>query len=150
MDKESTGTQILLVPTKVLLLIAAVVWFLAGTSVATVGLKASKGVWTLGMVGVSLGVFGFFLMLFLRLSRRNAERITGHPNRLSFVLGFFDANSYMVIAVMVFLSAAIRVSTLVPESIIAAFYCGLGAALVLAGSYPLITFIQTWESPGFK
>ncbi|MDR0459734.1 MAG: hypothetical protein LBG68_04650 [Coriobacteriales bacterium] len=149
MNERPQSSFILLVPTKVLILIAAGVWFAAGSSVAMVGLKAPVSSWTWVMLGGAAVVFGLFLILFLYISRRNIQRILSDPEPLSFILRFFDVNSYMIMAVMIFLGAAVRFSTFVPEWIIAFFYCGLGTALVFAGFYMLISYIQAWEGQHF-
>jgi len=141
---------ILLVPTRVLLPIAAAIWFVAGAAVAAVGLGAASQAWSLGMAVAALAVFAVFFVMFLALSRKNTRRILGTTEQLSFLLHCFDANSYLIMLVMVFLGTAVRLSTFVPGPVIASFYCGLGAALVLAGFYPLISFIASWDHARFK
>ena len=146
---DSNNSQILLVPTKVLLVIAAVVWFAAGAGVVSVGLKATEQAWEWWMGLVVSAVFAAFFLLFLMLSRRNARRILSLTDRLSFIMHCFDANSYIIMVLMIFLGTAVRISTFVPDFIIAPFYCGLGAALILAGFYLLIVYMQTWDHPRF-
>jgi hypothetical protein len=150
MESTNKTPQILLIPTRVLLIVAALVWFAAGAGVVSVGLAATTQAWNWWMGLACLIVFTAFLMLFLLLSRRNAQRILAKPEKLSFLLHFFDANSYIIMVLMIFLGTAVRLSTFVPDPYIAFFYCGLGAALILAGFYLLVIYIRTWESPHFK
>jgi len=149
-NTQQPGSQILLVPTKTLLLIASSVWMAAGASVVSVGLKAEVTGYTEPMLVGALVTFALFLVLFVCLARRNSLRIVRMKNRLEFILNFFDVSSYMVMVVMIFLGASVRLSTFVPEPIIAWFYCGLGAALVLSAFYPVIFYIQTWTHTHFQ
>jgi len=150
MSEEQTDSPLLLVPTKVLLLIAGAVWFIAGAVVASVGVKASTQPWTWPMVLGLLVVFAIFLVVFLFISYRHIRRILSYTSKLSFLFRFFNASSYMIMVVMIFLGATVRISTFVPDSIIAFFYSGLGAALILAGLYLVISYIRVWESPRFQ
>jgi len=146
---EVSPTGILLIPTRVLLLLAAAAWFVAGAAVVSVAVKCSTSAWSLWMPPASLAVFTAFLAMFLNISKRNVTRILAYREPLSFILSFFDANSYMIMAVMMFLGAAIRVSTFAPDAWIAFFYSGLGAALVLSGFYPLVNYLSTWSGAHF-
>jgi len=149
-ETNPNQSMILLVPTRVLLLIAAAAYFTAGSIVTSQGIKASTSTWSWWMLAVYIGVFVVFLALFISLSKRNINRILTSKPPLAFVLSFFDTNSYMIMAVMMFLGAAVRISTFVPDTWIAAFYSGLGSALVLSGFYPLVCFITNWSSPHFE
>jgi hypothetical protein len=137
-------SQILLVPTKSLLLIAACVWCVAGGGVASVGVGAAAHTWTVWMLLAALVVFALFSALFLFISRRHVRRIRNYGAPLAFVLRFFDAPAYTIMMLMIFLGASVRISTFVPDDIIAWFYSGLGIALVLAGVYLLVNFIASW------
>lgn len=148
-SQQDRSSELLLVPTKVLLPIAAAVWFCAGMSVVMVGVRACPGAWTIQMAALALAVFVPFLALFMRLAQVNVSRICDNPRKLSFVLSFFDTNSYIVMTVMMITGAAVRISTFVPDYIIAFFYSGLGAALFFAGFYPAISYIKTWNHPHF-
>ncbi|MDR2957591.1 MAG: hypothetical protein LBU61_05370 [Coriobacteriales bacterium] len=150
MDRKNKYSQVMLVPTRVLLLLAAVVWFLAGGSVAMVGIKAAPHAWDWQMLILLFVVFGFFFLLFIRLTHRNTRRILSITDELRFILQFFDASSYIVMAVMVFIGASLRISTFLPNWIIAFFYSGLGAALIFSSCYLVISYIKTWDNPHFR
>ena len=140
----------LLVPTKVLLVIAGVVWLIAGTVVASVGIHASEQSWTLWMAVGTLVVFFFFFFLFLFISHRHVRRILSYTSKLTFLFRFFGAGSYIIMIVMIFLGTTVRISTFVPDEIIAFFYSGLGAALIFSGFYLFINYIRVWDSPRFS
>jgi hypothetical protein len=123
------------IPTKMLILVAALVWFLAGAGVASVGVTASEAPWTLSIAGGALVVYALFLVMFLMISRKHIRRILGFDEKLTNLFKFFDAQSYILLAVMVVIGVAVRLSGLVPDFAIALFYTGLGFALVTAAIY---------------
>ena len=129
------------IPTKVLILVAAIVWFIAGASVISVGVTAATEPWSSAMGLASLIVFVAFLVLFLMIARKHIKRIRGYTEQLTEIYKFFDTQSYIIIAVMVFLGAAIRISLLVPEPAIASFYSGLGLALLASSIYYIVTYV---------
>jgi hypothetical protein len=130
----------LLVPSKVLLLIAAAVWLVAGVSVCSVGVGATHG-WTV-TVGVSFFViYILFLMMFIRISSRHIRRIRGYADELTSLFKFFDTKTYIVMAVMIGLGFTVRLSGLVPDPAIAAFYSGLGLALITSAVYYTVSFV---------
>ena len=149
MDGRNDYSQVLLVPSRTLLVLAGAAWIAAGAGIISASKQASSQPWSWWMGVLALVVFTVFLMMFLRLSQRNAKRILGISARLCFILDFFDANSYVIMVLMIFLGTAVRLSTFVPDTYIASFYLGLGAALILAGLYPLIVYLETWDSPRF-
>jgi len=129
------------IPTKVLILVAAIVWFIAGASVISVGVTATTEPWSSAMGLASLIVFVAFLTLFLMIARKHIKRIRSYTEQLTEIYKFFDTQSYIIIAVMVFLGAAIRISLLVPEPAIASFYSGLGLALLASSIYYIVTYV---------
>jgi hypothetical protein len=126
---------------KMLLVAAAVVWLGAGASVASVGVTASPSPWTPSMAGGFALVYVLFLTMFLMISRKHIRRIRGYTEELINLFKFFDAPSYIILAVMVVFGAAIRLSELVPGTIIALFYSGLGLALITAAVFYAVTYI---------
>ncbi|MDR2492388.1 MAG: hypothetical protein LBD25_02840 [Coriobacteriales bacterium] len=129
------------VPTKMLLLAAAAVWLLAGASVSAVGVSASPVAWDAGMALVFLVTFLLFVTMFLLISRRHIKRITSYTARLSNLFKFFDAQSYLILVVMVAMGAAVRLSGLVPGVVIAPFYSGIGAALLVSAVFYAVTYV---------
>ncbi|MDR1014326.1 MAG: hypothetical protein LBL86_05035 [Coriobacteriales bacterium] len=129
------------VPTNVLLLAAGVVWLAAGASVVTVGLHAATSPWSSGMAVACLVTYALFLAMFLRISHKHVRRITGYREELTNLFKFFDAKSYLLIAIMMAIGVAVRISGLVPGFIIAFFYSGLGLALITSAVYYGVTFV---------
>jgi hypothetical protein len=128
-----------------LMLIAAVVWLGAGAGVTSVGLTTSTDPWTLLMAVAALVVYALFLSMFLMISHKHIRRIRGYTDDLIGMFMFFDAKSYIILAIMVFLGAAIRISGLVPGFIIAFFYSGLGLALITSAVYYVVTYVATCD-----
>jgi hypothetical protein len=128
-----------------LILAAAAVWLAAGVSVVSVGVTAATAPWTFTMALAALIVYILFLAMFLRISHKHIRRIQGYTEELVNLFKFFDAQSYIILAVMIGLGVAVRVSGLVPDFAIALFYGGLGLALVTSAVYYVVTYISTCD-----
>jgi hypothetical protein len=139
-----------MIPTKTLLVVAAAFWLAAGLSVAGVGLLASDAAWTAPMVWAMLIVFALFLVMFIRISIKHTKRILGYTDRLTSLFKFFDAGSYIIMAVMIGLGIAVRLSGLAPDFAIASFYTGLGSALLVAAIYYLVTYLTVCDALAVK
>ena len=128
--------RITLIPKNHLMLIAGVVWCLAGTMVCAVGLPLMIQLAPSQPILVPLAVaifLVFYMFVFSRLVRKHSARIRAREEeRLPFWL-FFNASSWAVMAVMMVGGMALRVSHVVPDWAIAFFYSGLGVALFLCG-----------------
>lgn len=126
----------LTLPKNQLILIAGVVWCLAGAMVTAVGLPlefslAPSDVLLLPLSGAIF--LAFYFLVFSRLVRRHTSRIRAHrEDRLPF-WRFFNASSWAVMAVMMGGGMALRLSHVMPDWFIAFFYSGLGIALFLCG-----------------
>jgi hypothetical protein len=129
------------IPTKMLILAAAVVWLIAGAAVIGVGLTAAITPWTLAMAGAAAVVYLLFLVMFLMIARKHIRRIEGITTEASGLFSFLDAPSWIIMIVMIGLGAILRISGWVPDWIIAFFYSGLGLALITAAIFYLVTYI---------
>lgn len=117
-----------------LLLIACLVWSVAGINILRIGLMAYPAYLSVVNVALSFAVFGVFqAFVFGRLVRKHTDRIGSYLEERQFFLRFFDAKSFVIMAVMMTGGIALRSSGLAPERFIAVFYTGLGASLLLAG-----------------
>ncbi|MDN0063464.1 hypothetical protein [Collinsella ihumii] len=117
-----------------LLLIACLVWSVAGINILRIGLMAYPAYLSMVNVVLSFAVFGVFqAFVFGRLVRKHTDRIGSYLEERQFFLRFFDAKSFAIMAVMMTGGVALRSSGLAPERFIAVFYTGLGASLLLAG-----------------
>lgn len=132
------------VEAKYLLLIAAVVWFLAGFNVARLGILAcAEGetpLWLL-VIGIPL-VFIAFHAMFSKLVGKHSDRIRGYGEDRMHVLRFFDVKGYVMMAIMMGGGIALREFGIVPSWFVAFFYTGLGIALALAGVGFLVHYLR--------
>lgn len=128
--------SVLRVPKNRLVLIAGLVWCLAGAMVSIVGLPLELALAPEHVVLVPLAVavfVTFYAAVFSRLVHRHTRRIRAHPEARPVVWAFFDRPSWVVMAVMMGGGMAIRASHVAPDWMIAFFYSGLGVALFLCG-----------------
>lgn len=124
------------VPKNQLMLIAGAVWIAAGGMVTAIGLPLEVRLAPehLVLIPLAAGIFvAFYGLVFSRLVRRHTSRIRARAEARLPVYQFFDARSWMVMAVMMGGGMALRLSHAVPEWAIGFFYSGLGIALFLCG-----------------
>lgn len=118
---------------RTLLLIAGIVWFLAGFNVARLGVLSYQVIerrwyWFL----LSAVIFGLFGRMFYKMSKKHTKRILGYEDRRPF-WNFFDGKGYLIMAVMMGGGIGLRSAGVFPDAFVAFFYTGLGCALALAG-----------------
>ena len=117
-----------------LLLLACVVWSIAGWNVLRIGLSCYPPYLSVLNLLISAAVFALFeKMVFGRLVTKHTRRIRAYEQEHLFFLHFFDTKSFLIMAFMMTGGILIRSLSLLPESVIAVFYTGLGSALLLAG-----------------
>lgn len=143
--------QLLKVTTDKLLLIAGIVWFLAGVNILNIGLSAylNEAGWLFwALLGGTLVIFVLFhIFVFTKMVGKHADRIHGYDEDKTHVFKFFDKKGYIMMAIMMGGGIALRASGVVPDWFIAFFYTGLGAALAVAGvSFVLRYFKSTKAS----
>ena len=128
--------RVVTIPKNRLMLIAGLVWCLAGAMVSLIGLPLLLGLAPANLLLYPLAVaifLTFYFFVFSRLVRKHTGRIRARAeDRLPF-WHFFNASSWAVMAVMMGGGMALRLSHLVPDWMIAFFYSGLGVALLLCG-----------------
>ena len=135
-----------------LIIVAGVVWLLAGVNVALIGARAAvemRGA-AVGVVGAlivgTVAAFFAFHAMFGKIVLKNAQRIRGlERERLSF-LRFLDLKGYLTMAFMMSFGFGLRLTGLIPNWFFAFFYTGLGSALALAGASFLLhrAFGEGW------
>lgn len=117
-----------------LLLLACLVWSVAGVNILRIGLVAYPPYWSVVNVALSAVVFAVFQkFVFGRLVDKHTARIRSYGEDRQFFLKFFDGKSFAIMAVMMSGGIWLRASGVAPERFIAVFYTGLGASLLLAG-----------------
>ncbi len=135
------------ISTDKLLLVAGIVWFVAGANILNIGLSAyflETGwlFWAL-LVGTLVIFVLFHVMVFTKMVGKHADRIKGYDEDKTHVLKFFDKKGYIMMAIMMGGGIALRASGLVPDWFIAFFYTGLGAALAVAGASFVLRYFKS-------
>lgn len=126
-----------------LILIAGIVWAIAGINIVRIGLIAYQGNLTWWRVLLSAAVYtSFQVFVFGKMVTKHTERILVYPDERQNVFRFFDVRSYLIMAFMMTLGIGLRVSGVVPNGFIAYFYTGLGASLLTAGVLFLIRYVR--------
>jgi hypothetical protein len=132
----SETVRVVQVPKNHLMLIAGMVWCAAGAMVSMIGLPLELGLAPSHLILLPLAALiflVFYFFVFSRLVRKHTGRIRARTeDRLPF-WHFFNASSWVVMAVMMGGGMALRLSHLMPDWMIAFFYSGLGVALFLCG-----------------
>ncbi len=119
---------------KTLLLIACLVWTIAGFNILRIGILAYQPYLSIINLFLSVAVFAVFQhFIFGRLVQKHTKRIISYTEDSQFFLKFFDMKAFIIMAVMITSGIYLRTSGLAPEHFIAVFYSGLGASLFLAG-----------------
>lgn len=129
-------TDIIVIPKNRLMLIAGLVWCVAGAMVCGIGLPL---LWKLGgtqlilypLAGVIFLIFYF--LIFSRLVIKHTERIRERPEQRLPFWNFFDTSSYVVMVIMMAGGMWLRLGHIISNSMIAFFYSGLGIALFSCG-----------------
>ena len=117
-----------------LLLIAAIVWMIAGFNVARLGV-ISYGRISFHWYYPALTVLTFVLFgrMFYKMSGKHGRRIRGYAEPYRPFWNFFDARAYIIMAIMMGGGIWCRNTGIFPDIFVAFFYTGLGCALFLAG-----------------
>lgn len=125
---------------RTLLMIAGIVWLIAGFNVTRLGIISYKVIdrkWYLYLF--SLIIFILFGNMFYKMTKNHTKRILSYENKRPF-WNFFDKKSYLIMAFMMGGGIGFRAMGIFPDFFIAFFYTGLGIALALAG----VCFIKNY------
>lgn len=126
-----------------LILIAGIVWAIAGFNIIRIGLIAYQGNFIWWRALLSAAVYTVFqVFIFGKMVKKHTERILQYEDERLNVFRFFDTKSYLIMAFMMTLGIGLRVSGVVPNGFIAYFYTGLGASLLTAGVLFIIHYAQ--------
>jgi len=139
----------LLVHKNTLILIAGIVWAIAGFNIVRIGLVAYEGNFTWWRALLSIAVYSVFqLFIFGKMVQKHTNRILNYEEERQNFFRFFDTRSYLIMAFMMTLGIGLRVSGAVPNTFIAFFYTGLGASLLTAGVLFIIRYIRVRVQSG--
>ena len=128
---------------RTLLIIAGIVWMLAGYNVARLGVISYLEInvhWYHFVLSVI--IFILFGTMFAKMTKKHGKRIKDYKQAYRPFWNFFDLKSYIIMAVMMSGGIGLRASGLVPNEFIAFFYTGLGLALFLAGVLFVYMFLS--------
>ena len=123
-----------MVKNRTLLLIASIVWLIAGFNVVKIGFTAYVD--KISVINLLLSAIIFYLFwfkVFNKLVDKHTFRIKSYTTEKQYFWNFFDLKSFAIMAFMMTFGILIRVFNLMSEVFIAVFYSGLGTALSLAG-----------------
>ncbi len=122
-----------------LMVVAGIVWMVAGGNVANLGIQAAFNMTEseiylrcILVAGACVTLFAFHAM-FGKLVKKNTRRIRALVGDKQNPALFLDAKGYAIMAVMMSGGFGMRALGLVPDWFVAFFYTGLGTALALAG-----------------
>ena len=138
-------SDLVAIPKNILILIAGMVWCVAGAMVSGIGLPL---LWNVGFTRLILyplaGVVFliFYFLIFSRLVIKHTERIRERPEQRLPFWNFFDTSSYVVMVIMMAGGMWLRLAHILPNWVIAFFYSGLGIALFSCGVRFLGIFSQ--------
>ena len=123
-----------MVKNRTLLLIASIVWLIAGFNVVKIGFTSYiDRVNIINLIGSAIIFSLFWFKVFSKLVDKHTVRIKSYAAEKQYFWNFFDLKSFAIMAFMMTFGILIRVFNLMPEVFIAVFYSGLGLALALAG-----------------
>lgn len=119
---------------RTLLLLACVVWAIAGANVLRRGVLSYPGHLSALNLALSACVFLVFqLFIFGKMVKRHTTRILSYQEERQYFWHFFDGRTFFIMFIMISGGILLRTSGICPERFIAVFYSGLGASLLLAG-----------------
>ena len=135
--------KLLYVNKHTLILIAGIVWAIAGFNIVRIGLLAYQGNFTWWRGLLSIAVYAAFqIFVFGKMVKKHTGRILQYKEERQNFFRFFDTKSYLIMAFMMTLGIGLRISGIVPNTFIAFFYTGLGASLLTAGVLFLIRYFR--------
>ena len=126
-----------------LLIIAAVVWLLAGINILRLGVIA---ITETELVAALLAVGVVVTFLFAKLVGKQSNRIRAYGNEPTCAFAFFDVKGYIMMAIMMGGGIALREFGIIPAWIVAFMYTGIGSALALAGIGFFIHYLKRGKS----
>ena len=117
-----------------LLLLACIVWGMAGFNILRIGLVTYPDYLSIINYLLSVAVFVVFhIFIFGKLVKKHTKRIRSYGDERYLFLKFFDIRSFIIMAFMMALGIVLRAGGLAPKQFIAFFYTGFGASLLVAG-----------------
>lgn len=131
-DKYKPG-----VPKRYLLLIAGIVWTIAGSILFIKGsnyvLQFSHYKTFRFIIAIIFGI-SFYWILFTRISLKQINRIKAIDIIKPCLFSFFNFKSYILMALMISMGIILRKTNLINHDILYTFYIGMGIPLLLSAA----------------
>ena len=139
------------IATDKLLLVAGIIWAIAGVNIALIGIGAYWHDWgwaVIALLVATIVIFVLFhLFVFNKMVGKHADRIMSYEEDRSAVWKFFDTKGYIIMAIMMGGGIGLRSSSVLPEWFIAFFYTGLGVAHMIAGASFILRYRRRSAAP---
>lgn len=132
--EKTTKRKFYEVPKRALLIIAGIIWMIAGFNVVRLGVISYQLIevqWFLYLLSVV--VFCAFGAMFYKMTQKHSKRIMEYEELYRPIWNFFDLKAYIIMAIMMGGGIGLRNAGVFPDVFVAFFYTGLGCALFLAG-----------------
>lgn len=132
---------------KNLLVIAGIVWIIAGTMVSKLGIEVflNGDDYIFSSLIVGIIVFSiFFKFIFKKMVKKHRNRILNKEKEKLCVFSFFDVKSYIIMFFMMGLGVTIRSIPSINPICWAPVYIGIGSALFLGGVLFITEYIK-WK-----
>lgn len=122
------------------MLIAGIVWLIAGFNVARLGILSYLEIAPqCYLFLLTIAVFSLFGTMFYKMSQKHTKRIMGYEEYRPF-WHFFDLKAYIIMVCMMGGGIGLRAAGVFADIFISFFYSGLCCALALAG----VIFIKNY------
>ena len=142
-ESENMDKKVYEVPKRILLIIAGIIWMIAGFNVIRLGIISYKSIEIKWYLPIFSGIiFILFGMMFYKMTQKHSKRIMNYEEAYRPIWNFFDVKSYIIMAVMMGGGIGLRNAGVFPDIFVAFFYTGLGCALFLAGVCFMIMFLK--------
>lgn len=128
---------------QVLLILAGVVWIIAGVNILRIGIitwHVNTEIWLFKVCEATVVFLLFFILVFRKLYYKHTKRIEAKRCDNNCPFAFFDIKGWIIMAVMITIGIVVRVFHLLPDSFISVFYTGLSIALIYTG----VLFVRYW------
>mgnify|MGYP006869356618 CR=1 FL=1 len=128
-----------------LLLVAALVWTLAGGILLLRGFTSNhiqENHWSVKLVFCVVGGLLFYRLMFDRISSKHVNRIKFMETEHPVIFSFFNLKSYLMMFSMITLGITLRLSGVVSSAHLAMVYVTMGIPLLLSSFRFYYTFFN--------
>jgi hypothetical protein len=118
-----------------LLFIAAFVWTFAGVMLLYKGYSfmdnIGNSLWIMLVPSIAGGLL-FYILVFSRISLKHVTRILSLRDEKNSIFAFFSAKSYILMAIMISVGIALRITGMVSSGYLTVMYIVMGVPLLLS------------------